>query len=419
MTSKERVLTSFNHQCPDKVPVDFGAMSVTGIHVSCVAALRDYYGLEKRPVKVHEAGQLLGWIDEDLKQAMGIDVEGVFPRKSKFGFPMENWKPWTTFQGLEVMVPGDFNTSLDANGDLLIYPEGDLTVAPSGRMPRGGYFFDMEIRQSPIEDSELDPCENLEEFGLISEEDLLHLKKEVQRASRTGRAICASFGGMSLGDVAQIPGPSLKNPKGIRDVAEWYISIRARQDYIRQVFSKQCEITLANLEKIHSVIGDAVDVVSICGTDFGTQTSSFCSVDTFRQLYMPYYQKINGWIHQNTRWKTFKHSCGAVEKFMESFIESGFDIINPVQCSAAGMEPGKLKSKYGERLVFWGGGVDTQQVLPFGTPEEIRRQVLERCEIFSRGGGFVFNSVHNIQAETPVRNIVAMLDAIREFNNGR
>jgi uroporphyrinogen-III decarboxylase len=187
---------------------------------------------------------------------------------------------------------------------------------------------------------------------------------------------------------------------------------------VHAVFAGQCEIALANLERIAARLGDLVDVVYICGADFGTQTSSFCSVATFRELWMPYYREVNNWIHKNTRWKTFKHSCGAVEKFIPSFMEAGFDILNPVQCSAAGMDAETLKEKYGQDLVFWGGGVDTQQVLPFGTPEEVRREVLERCEVFSRDGGFVFNTIHNLQAGTPVPNVVAMLEAVREFNQG-
>ncbi len=154
----------------------------------------------------------------------------------------------------------------------------------------------------------------------------------------------------------------------------------------------------------------------VCGTDFGTQTSAFCNVATFRELWFPYYKRVNDWVHANTTWKCFKHSCGSVERFFESFIEAGFDIINPVQCSAAGMDPAGLKRKYGSRLVFWGGGVDTQKTLPFGTPQEVREEVLRRCEILAPGGGFVFNSIHNLQAGTPVANIVAMLDAVHEFN---
>jgi uroporphyrinogen-III decarboxylase len=197
------------------------------------------------------------------------------------------------------------------------------------------------------------------------------------------------------------------------------MSTRTRRGYIHRVFERQCEIALENLARIHARVGDAVDGMYVCGTDFGTQTSAFCSVATFRELWFPYYKHVNDWVHTNTNWKCFKHSCGSVERFFESFIEAGFDIINPVQCSAAGMNPAELKRKYGSRLVFWGGGVDTQNTLPFGTPQEVREEVLRRCEIFAPGGGFVFNAIHNLQAGTPVANIVAMLDAVHEFNGVR
>ena len=128
---------------------------------------------------------------------------------------------------------------------------------------------------------------------------------------------------------------------------------------------------------------------------------------------------MNEWVHTYTSWKTFIHSCGSVVALLDDFIAAGFDVLNPVQCSASGMDPAHLKEKYGDRLVFWGGGVDTQKTLPFGTPEQVRREVLERCEIFSRNGGFVFDTIHNIQARTPVENIVAMIEAVREFNGSR
>ncbi len=399
--------------------MDFGSTAVTGMHVSCVAALRDFYALEKRPVKVHEPYQMLGMIEEDLQEVLGLDVEGVFPLNTMFGFPATGWKEWRMYDGLEVLVPEKFVTTVDENGGTLIYPEGDTSVPPSGKMSKGGYFFDSIIRQEPIEEERLNPEDNLEEFGPVSEKELASFQAEARRAASTGRAVIATFGGTAFGDIALVPGPFMKNPKGIRDVTEWYISTLTRQDYIHAVFKKQCELALANLEKIHAAVGDLVDVVFVCGTDFGTQNSLFCSPETFRKLYMPYYKQINSWIHENTSWKTFKHSCGAVEELMNHFIQAGFDIINPVQCSAAGMEPEKLKARYGENLVFWGGGVDTQNVLPFGTPEKVRDQVLRRCEIFSRNGGFVFNSVHNIQVKTPLENIVSMIEAVKEFNGSK
>ena len=413
-SGRDVVVSALNHRATGRIPVDFGSTAVTGIHVSCVAALREHYGLERRPVKVHEPYQMLGLLDDDLQQAMGIDVEGVFPRNTMFGFPIEDWKPWI-FRGMEVLVPAGFQTRVEPNGDTLIYPEGDTSVAPSGRMPKDGFFFDSIVRQKPIDEGRLDPADNLEEFTAIAEEDLAWFARSARHARATGRAVIANFGGTAFGDIALVPAPFLKDPKGIRDVAEWYMSTRSRREYVHQVFSRQCDIAMENLGKIRVAVGDCVDAVFTCGTDFGTQTSAFCSVPAFRELYFPYYQRLNEWIHRNTNWKTFKHSCGSVERFIESFIECGFDILNPVQCSAAGMDPVHLKERYGDRIVFWGGGVDTQQVLPFGTPAQVRKQVLERCEVFSANGGFVFNTIHNIQAQTPVENIAAMMDAVREF----
>jgi hypothetical protein len=417
MTSRERLACALGHRQPDRVPIDFGATAVTGMHASSVAALRDHYGLEKRPVRIHEPFQMLALIDDDLFAALGLDVAGLFPRDTMFGFPAEDWKPWR-FNGLEVLVPRAFNTTVDGNGDTLIYPGGDTAVPPSGRMPRGGYFFDAIVRQQPLDEDSLDPADNLEEFQPIAQTDLDHWARAA-RAADASRGVIASFGGTAFGDIALVPAPSLKHPRGIRDVTEWYVSTRSRQAYIHKIFERQCEIALANLERIHALIGDSVQAAFICGTDFGTQTSSFCSEKTFRELYFPYYKQVNDWVHAHTPWKTFKHSCGSVAKFIPSFIEAGFDILNPVQCSAAHMDPVQLKANFGDSLVFWGGGVDTQKTLPFGSPAEVREQVLSRCEVFAPGGGFVFNAIHNVQAGTPVENIVAMLDAVHEFNGGK
>lgn len=416
MSSKQRVLTTLAHRAPDRVPIDFGGSAVTSIHVSVVAALRDYYGLERRPVKAFDPGQMLGLLDEDLKLAMGIDVDGLYRRGTRFGFPLENWKPFRMYDGLEILVPGGFNPTIDENGDTLMYPGGDVTAPPSARMPKDGYFFDNIVRQDPIDEDKLNPEDNLEEFGPVSDVDLAFLAQTARDLEANGRAVFASFGGTSFGDIALVPAPQLRHPKGIRDITEWYIATRARRDYVHKVFEKQCEIALANLARIHTAVGDRVDVVFICGTDFGTQKSAFCSVESFDELWFPYYKLVNDWVHKHTNWKTFKHSCGSVARFYPSFIEAGFDILNPVQCSATGMDPERLKAEFGSRLVFWGGGVDTQQTLPFGTPAEVREQVLRRLEIFAPGGGYVFNAIHNIQARTPVANIAAMLEAVKEFN---
>lgn len=414
MKSKEKLINALEHKTGE-LPVDFGSTAVTGIHCSCVEKLRDYYGLEKHPIKIIEPYQMLGFIEDDLKEAMGIDTTCIFSPKTMFGFRNENWKEFKTPWNQAVLVGEKFNTK-NEGGNLYIYPEGDYSVEPSGHLPEGGYFFDTVIRQEPFDEDKLDYRDNTEEFGSLKEEDLEYFRKEAEKVSSSPRAVATGMPGTAFGDIAMVPAPFLKKPKGIRDVSEWYMSTAIRQDYVHKVFDYQCETALENLPEFYKAVGNSIDILFMCGTDFGTQSSTFCSLDTFEELYAPYYKKINKWVHENTPWKTFKHSCGAIEPFLGALTDAGFDIINPVQCSATGMEPEKIKEKYGDRLVFWGGGVDTQKTLPFGSPEQVRKEVLSRCEIFSKGGGFVFNSIHNVQALTPVENIVAMLEAVKEFN---
>ncbi len=417
MTSKERFELTINHKEPDRMVVDFGSTSVTGIHVLAVENLRRHYGLAKKPVRVTDPFQMLGEVDDELAAVLGTDVTGAKGHKNSFGFyNHEPLKEYHTPWGQIVMVPEEFRTTTDAGGDTLMYPQGDTSVQPSGRMPRNGYFFDAINRQQPYDEDNLDVNDNLEDYGSLSETDLEYWKITAKRARDTGKAVIAGLGGTALGDIAHVPGIKLKNPKGIRDIADWYMSILIRPEYIIEIFERQTEIALDNFTRLHRVIGDNIDAVYICGTDFGTQESTFCSPDQFDEIWMPFYKKINGWVHANTNWKTFKHSCGAVEPFIPKFIEAGFDILNPVQVSAKGMDPGHLKMTYGNDIVFWGGGIDTQQTLPYGTPVQVRTEVLRLCEVFAKGGGFVFNTVHNIQANVPVENIVAMVDAVREFN---
>ena len=413
--SKHNFRETINHRQPEKVVVDFGSTSVTGIHVLIVGKLREYYGLEKRPVRVFEPYQMLGEIDDELIREMGIDVLGIFGENNMFGIRNTGWKVHKTPWGQEVMFPGEFNYSFSAGGDILIHPGGDTSVPPCAVMPGSGYFFDALNRQEPIDESALRVEDNLEEFTEISDHDLQYWKKQAESVSNAGKGIVASLGGTALGDIALVPGLQLKEPKGIRGVEEWYISTVMREDFVKEIFDRQSDIALKNLEKINNAAGNLIDVVFVCGTDFGTQNSTFCSPETFARVWMPYYQKINNWIHQNTGWKTFKHSCGSIDSLMELFIESGFDIINPVQINAAGMDPVMLKKNYGSRITFWGGGVDTQKTFPFGTPAQVKDQVKRQCDILNKDGGFVFNTVHNIQANVPFENVVAMLEALKEL----
>ncbi|MEK7765745.1 MAG: uroporphyrinogen decarboxylase family protein, partial [bacterium] len=178
-----------------------------------------------------------------------------------------------------------------------------------------------------------------------------------------------------------------------------------------------CAVALANLAKLRAAAGDLVTVAYVSGTDFGSQAGPLINPKLYRELFAPFHRRVNDWIHRNTAWKTFIHSCGSIAAFLDDFIAAGFDALNPVQCSAAGMDPAELKRRFGDRIAFWGGGVDTQTTLPFGSPDDVKREVQQRLRIFSRGGGYVFNPVHNVQARVPTANLLALYEAVAEFRS--
>ncbi len=421
MTSRERVEASLNHTQPDRIPIDFDGTAVTGMHVSVVEELRRHYGLEDHPVKIHEPFQCLGYVEEDLQEVLGVDISPANGPNTFFGFEGTDWKEWRTPWGQDVLVPGKFNTTTTPEGDVYIYPEGDLDAPASGHMPSSGYFFDAVVRQDPLpeDDADLNVEDNLEEFKPFDDDLVAGVKARVDAEYARDRFVITNVGGTGLGDIALVPALFMKHPKGIRDITEWYVSTALRPDYVNEIFARQVDIAIPNLKKIHDACGDRIGALFICGTDFGTQDSTFCSPETYRNLYHPHYKKLNDWVHSHTGWKTFKHCCGSIPAFIPLFIESGFDIINPVQTSAKGMDPEWLKSEFGKDITFWGGGMETQKILPFGTPQEVREEALRKCEIFGRDGGFVFNTIHNVQAKTPAENVVAMIDAVHEFNGTR
>jgi len=417
VTSRERIATACAHTEPDKLPVDFGGGFQTGLHVSMVYALRQALGLDPpgAPVRVVEVYQMLGEVAPDLAAALGVDTVSLHGTGTMFGFPQTTFKEWELADGTPVLVPSDFNTVYEPNGDLLQWPENDRTAPPSGRMPAGGHFFDAIVRQDPLDESRLDPSANTEEFTPIGDAELAHYHSLADRLwTTTDRALFCSFGGLTFGDIALVPGVGMRRPRGIRDIEEWYVSTVTRPSYIHAVFERQAEVAIGNLERLYGAIGDRAAIIQTNGTDFGTQNGPFCSPKTYRELYLPYQQLVNGWIHAHTPWKTFMHCCGGIEPLLELIVEAGFDILNPVQCSARGMDPSGLKRRFGDRLVFWGGGVNTQKTLPFGTPQEVRDEVRERIDTFAPRGGFVFTSIHNVQAGTPIENLLAMFETVSE-----
>jgi hypothetical protein len=417
MTSRQRLAAVLNHQTPDRLCVDFGAGFQTGMGAGAVHRLRQaLLGEPDFRVKVIEPYQMLGEIDEPLRQALALDVVGVHGPGTMFGFRNEDWKPFTMTDGTPVRVAGKFNVSPAPDGGWLIYPDGDVTAPASAWMPQASFFFDSIRRQEPLDDTgTLDPADNCEEFGLLDAETVEYFARQARTwHEQSSYGVYITLPGLAFGDIALVPAPWMKQPRGIRSVENWYIATVTQRDYVRRVFERQCEFALKNIELLAAAVGDRAQVAFVSGADFGTQTGLFCSVQTYRDLYQPFHKAVCDKIHQLTSWKTFIHSCGAVYPLIPEFIDAGFDVLNPVQCSARGMDPRTLKREFGRELVFWGGGVDTQKTLPFGTPDEVYREVRERIDIFSEGGGFVFNSTHNVQSNVPIENILAMFRAIKD-----
>jgi len=290
-------------------------------------------------------------------------------------------------------------------------------VPPSVRMPSDGFYHDSIERQEPYDVASLDPAEWVRDmYHVYTDEELRLLEKRsgTLRESTT-RAIIGNFGQGGFGDIAFVPGPGVAHPKGIRGVADWYMATALYPDYVHGIFDLQLEIVIKNLELYKQAVGDRIDVIFVGGTDFGAQTGSFISPRSYREMFKPYHKTVNAWIHANTGWKIFYHSCGSMVDLYDDFVDAGVDIVNPVQISAAGMEPRVLKERWGDDLVFWGAGVDTQYVLPFGSTEEIAAQVKENIEILGKGGGFIFNAVHNIQAAVPTENLRGLFESFSEY----
>ncbi len=419
VTSLERVMLSLEHREADRVPLDLGATGATGMHVDSVYALRQALALDRpgTPVRVVDPLQMLGEIAPDLQDVLGVDVVRLFPPRTNLGFKNVDWKQWTTPTGTPVLVPGRFNTVPEANGDLLQYPRGDLSAPASARMPAGECFFDAITRQDPIDDERLDVEDNLEQYPPISREDLAYMGQEIDRLAASGKAVLCYFPFTALGHVGEVPGVDLPHPRGIRDVEEYYVSHHTRRSYLYDLFDRQCERGIQNLARIHAVVGDRLTVAQITCTDLGAQNGPLISPKDYRELYKPLFMRMTAWIHEHTMWKVLLHSCGSIWRLMDDIVDTGFDILNPVQTSAANMDPVALKQKYGEQITFWGGGIDTQHVLPFGTPEQVRAMVRERMRILGPGGGFVFATIHNVQARIPVGNLMALCQAIADYRD--
>ena len=392
MTSRERVLAAINHEEPDRVPFDLGATRVTGIDVRAYARLRDHLGIKGDPPKVLDVWQMLAWVEDPVIEALEVDVLGVPCLTQPFRTRVDNWRPWQLGE-LPIQMPGNFDPVIEEDGSQCLYQDGECVAK---KTPSSPYYDRM------IEFKVYDPLPPVETFNLpvLSDEDLEWLRHwaETMRAG-TDKALVGEF-------------PFILGRWG--SYQEWMTTIGYDPDYVIAFYERKTENLLTNMELYAEAVGNNIDIVWT-GEDFGTQKGVMLSPQMFKEIVAPYYKRLFDWVHENTSWKVFFHDCGGIYPIIDAHIEFGVDILNPVQTTAAGMEPARLKAEFGDRLAFWGGGIETQTTLPFGSIDEIREQVEERIQIFGPGGGFVFNPIHNVQEDVTPEKVIAMREAVREY----
>ena len=394
MDSRQRVLCALNHQEPDRVPIDMGGTIATSIDVGAYYRLRQYLGLLERPVRVYDIVQMEPFVDMDVIERLGVDCVMVPWLRPRLNMRLDTQKPWVLFDGTPVQVPQDFAPVENPDGSLDLVVNG----TPIARMPKGAPHFEPIPRRSS---GKLDlPDLSTMNLPLLTDEELRYCQDQARALRQGTDKALVSVVETSLG------------PWGAME--DWLMAMALEREYVREYNEKKTEGVILNLELYAEAVGPYLDVIGF-HRDLGGQNNPLISPSTFRDLFFPCYKRTFGWVHEHTDWKVFFHCCGSIVPLIPLFIECGVDILNPVQCSAANMDPERLKREFGQDLVFWGGGVDTQTVLSFGSPEQVRRQVRERVSILGPGGGFVFTPVHAIQSEVPPENIVAAYETVLEY----
>jgi uroporphyrinogen decarboxylase len=378
MNSRERLLTALNHQEPDRIPFDLGSTQVTGIHIVAYRNLRAYLGLPPVEPQLCDAIQQLALPDDDVIERLGIDVRGLFPLNS------HNWNI----------------VNVDAGEAWEYRDEWGITHRRS--KPDGLYY---SAVRHPLNRPELG-ADDIERHAWPNTGDpqrIVGLRQQALAYRAQGKAVVLKGVLAGIFEMAQ----------RVRGMEACLMDMAADEALVCALFDKLLDLKLAFWEMALPQLADVVDVLAE-GDDYGTQASQLISPAMFRKLLKPrlkvLFERLKRLAPQA---KLFFHSCGNVRPLLPDFIELGVDILNPVHIRAAGMEPAALKRDFGRDIVFWGGGVDTQGVLPNGTPQEVRDDVRRNIEALAPGGGYVFNTVHNIQADVPPENILAMWEALR------
>jgi uroporphyrinogen decarboxylase len=412
MTSRERVLAAINHEEPDRVPVDLGATPSSGISAIAYGRLKKHLGVTGGHNRVYDVVQQLAQPEDAILDRFGIDAVDL---GRTFNTSDGDWYEVTLFDGSTAEYPDWFRPVAAPDGGWRSHASDGTEIAIQLKDMN---FFDQScfpwLDEYPAELSGLPEAMGKVHWAALAHSPWDHAGEEgfwdTLRANtlalreQTDRAIMVVVG-CNLFEWGTF----------LRRIDNFLMDLLAEPEEVERLLEALVAIHMKTLEKVCTAVGDIADLCRF-GDDLGTDTGPFMSPDTYRTLFKPHHTRLCDYVHRHSSMHTFLHSCGSIHALLPDLIEAGFEVINPVQTACHHMEPERLKRDFGGDVTFWGGGVDTRVVLNHGTSAEVRADVLERLEVFAPGGGFVFNTVHNILPDVPPANIVAMYDAIEEFH---
>lgn len=401
MTPRERILAVLDKREPDRMPIDFAGTDCSSVHAIAYNNLRKELGIEPRPVRVGCLTQQVVEADIEVVERMGGDAAILL-------FHPRSRVEWDSGYGFPVEIPERWKPEEEAGGSVVIRNADGEAVS---RRPKGGYYFDpvrfpLADVESPDELSKYDALFDRWDWpAVLDESPEAYAARAKELHAGTDRAVIACWRMHYL-----------QAGTFMRGYEQFMIDLLTEETLVRAIYDKLHAVYMARAERFLDLVADSIDVVFFTD-DLGTQSGPLVRPEMYRRLIKPYWKELIGLIKSRDK-KVLMHSCGAVSDFIPDLIEMGVDAVNPVQITAKGMSPERLKRDFGMDIAFWGGGVSTQGVLDGGTPDDVREEVKRNVEIFASGGGFVFTQVHNIQAEVPVENIIAAYETAMELAGG-
>lgn len=396
MTSRERVLTTLNHKEPDKVPIDFGGMGSTGIMAIAYNRLKQELGFNNHTTRMLDIMQQLAIPEKKVLDLFQVDIISL---ESSFLQSDREWKEWQLPDNSKVEIPKESIPKWIDNEWVLM--DGDRIKA---RMPESCLYF--ENHNPPLENAASEQDIQNYNWRIYTDEYFRTIESKAKQLNEeTDYAIMGSFGGNIIEEY-----------QVLRGYSNSMLDLVADPNFAEALIGKLTEVHLTNLEKYVQAVSKYIQVIQM-GDDLGMQSGPQISLDLYQAYIKPAHKKIYQYVKNNSDLFLFLHSCGSINDFIPDLVDTGVDILNPVQFSAANMDSKNLKEKFGDKITFWGGGVDTQKILPFGSQEEVANQIEQQMNIFSPGGGFVFAAVHNVQANVPTENIIKLFETAIKYRN--